>query len=222
MRLLFVLSSCASAILCVLTGLLWIRSYTTVYDIRTGTIGGVLITGGIERGVVGAGCFRHWPTTEHAHFSSAKYTTDFAELSRRKGSIVAYHIGGANVRDWNWWIFHGRIGSACVVVDSQEKPQWDVLIIATLQAFATNRYSPPMPYWEMTTPCWPIIVLFAMLPATGIGLSVFKAIVRARRRGQGRCPNCGYDLRESVEQCPECGAAAQKVKPPKISNRRYS
>ena len=59
----------------------------------------------------------------------------------------------------------------------------------------------PWPYW------W-VAALAAVLPAAWL---LERRFVRARaalRLGEGRCPACGYDLRATPRQCPECGAAA--------------
>lgn len=37
---------------------------------------------------------------------------------------------------------------------------------------------------------------------------VYSGIRRFRRKNQGRCMNCGYDLRASSGKCPECGVAS--------------
>ena len=53
----------------------------------------------------------------------------------------------------------------------------------------------PHPYW---------VGLTAILPAWRIARAV-----RGRRRARvGLCPRCGYDLRATPHQCPECGTAA--------------
>ena len=54
---------------------------------------------------------------------------------------------------------------------------------------------------------WPLL-LGAALPA---GLWARRWLGKRRalaRSGQGRCAACGYDLRATPEQCPECGAPA--------------
>lgn len=55
-----------------------------------------------------------------------------------------------------------------------------------------------------TVPCWLIALLTFAFPAWWLS-RVKKIWKRHRRRIQGLCLKCGYDLRESKGTCPECG-----------------
>jgi len=64
------------------------------------------------------------------------------------------------------------------------------------------------PRWiaEGTIPGWHLVVYFGALPAQWTARKLCSGkLLRARRRKQGLCGGCGYDLRESKEKCPECG-----------------
>ena len=59
-------------------------------------------------------------------------------------------------------------------------------------------------YFIVRLPYWFVAGAGAVLPALEL-----RRLLRARRRGRrGHCVRCGYDLRESPERCPECGAVA--------------
>lgn len=52
-----------------------------------------------------------------------------------------------------------------------------------------------VPYWALVT------------PLSLLALRIFSSrITRWRRKRKGQCLTCGYDLRQSPERCPECGA----------------
>lgn len=61
----------------------------------------------------------------------------------------------------------------------------------------------PFNTWVVGMPLWGLVVLAGILPS----LCLAPSIRRWRRNVEGKCPNCGYDLRASPDRCPECGAA---------------
>jgi hypothetical protein len=56
-------------------------------------------------------------------------------------------------------------------------------------------------------PYWLILVAFGVLPT----VFVIRRARSTRRRKNGLCPRCGYDLRATPGRCPECGAKQRVI-----------
>jgi hypothetical protein len=63
---------------------------------------------------------------------------------------------------------------------------------------------PPAPATGFVVPHWFLVLITAILPI-GWLITTRRQTSRAVRTRLGLCPDCGYDLRESPERCPECG-----------------
>jgi hypothetical protein len=60
---------------------------------------------------------------------------------------------------------------------------------------------------RLIVPLWPVLAV-ALLPLLCWAPLVRRQVRLRRRRREGKCLACGYDLRASVGRCPECGAEA--------------
>lgn len=68
----------------------------------------------------------------------------------------------------------------------------------------------PTLYRRLLIPYWAITLVFAVCPIAWV-------LTCRRRHKVGCCIQCGYDLRATRDQCPECGMLARR--PPVIASR---
>jgi len=68
--------------------------------------------------------------------------------------------------------------------------------------------------WRLTAEVVPYglpFFLFAVWPTLYFAPRLFHRLRIARRTRRGLCTVCGYDLRATVERCPECGAPVRSI-----------
>ena len=67
---------------------------------------------------------------------------------------------------------------------------------------------------RLTLPTW----LLAVVPLSSLLASTARRLRRQRRRNRGACVSCGYDLRATLDRCPECGVVREIPMKPAASN----
>ncbi len=73
--------------------------------------------------------------------------------------------------------------------------------VPTFLGFAGFACAIAMLLLQSPWPVLPMLALFSLAAAQQI-----RHHHRILRRSDGRCANCGYDLRATPGRCPECGA----------------
>ena len=109
--------------------------------------------------------------------------------SYREGLNYRRYPVGSGGRGGSFWWRHGF---------RFEWPRWH----ATPQGYHLGRYT----LAAFSAPHWFFFLLFTILPCLWLFRRLRSFLHRSRA---GLCPICGYDLRASPDQCPECGAARQ-------------
>jgi hypothetical protein len=148
-------------------------------------------------------CVRSYRVIDDFKWRSTEFGVD-------RGRIYLSLLG----RAWRPGIHHLVLYPASATSSEADYRQWtpdfenaDSKFDAWVFAIALRKRHPgfwTFSYKTIVARLWPPAALTA-LPTV---IAIASSIRRRRRIEKGRCPNCGYDLRATPENCPECGLKA--------------
>jgi len=112
---------------------------------------------------------------------------------KRFRELIEYH------RWYDGLVFSRQHGD-CPVYPKREYPNESVLNHLGIRFIRARNNE----MWDLVVPYWLLAIPLLIAPSRWV-LSVRRA---AHRRRYGLCLRCGYDLRATPGQCPECGTAS--------------
>lgn len=175
-RRLFTILSALSLILCLATATIWVRSYWQAQ--------GVLLRSqsGTNRWHVLLGCIE----------GTVIFGAQTVKLPPQPGA-------GSSERTWEWkWGV--RMSSNIHFPKGSWWHRRGFLWESTSGTFLTSSAG-WLETWTLFVPGWLVTLLAATLPA----LWLRQPRRRRFREQHGLCLTCGYDLRATLDRCPECG-----------------
>jgi hypothetical protein len=183
----------ASLVLCVALSALWVRSYFVADLVGTGWVADPPTQG----------------TYVRAHSTGGAISLRRFDLAVVGTAPPSYHVkDGLRIhtgQDRRWWTGE----------PPRRRLAGSLLDFARHDATYLRRPERDVQQSErdrgVTFPHWVAVLATALLPA----LAGRRARLARRRRRLGLCMRCGYDLRATRGQCPECGTvpAADDISP---------
>jgi hypothetical protein len=183
-----------SLLLCVASGVLWVRGWVAgdVWHLRPGNVTDVTPSAPLQGGPL------TWRRQYSVHCGAGRF-----QIARRELHQGMDDRPGRSV----------TVPRQALIELNSTMPTDVSRAAAGFGYFRREKHSYNRPpetgwYWGflvITVPCWAVTAATAVAP--GIWLIQWTRRRRRRLRGmRGLCPSCGYDLRATPGRCPECGA----------------
>jgi hypothetical protein len=189
MRFLFICSCVLSALLCLAACATWWRgrNHGDAFELTTGDKSHWIFFSGQR---IDAGHDSDWP--ERAGVRHWGYVSPVLPDHTPVGRPESLIFLGGELRHGTSQVFVNPDGTVL------RMPPAPVMIF-------TRPRSPAMRFWSLSLPHWMAAVIFAIAPIVMLTRFYISRIKRRLRRLRKCCPVCGYDLRASLDRCPECG-----------------
>jgi hypothetical protein len=200
-RWLSIFAAAASFVLFVAVVVLWVRSYRTIDSFAWTSRGGNSREVGSFAGTVFV--------DEWQRITEGSDLLDLFGWNGRRGSAPSPFTRGSRWSDryspsaMYWTVFGFGVvadGSLVSTIERVERQGGRIMVSGEVKSVQRNQMTLVVPHWLLA-------VATAVLPLRA-GLLLWRSRRSRRCRAGGLCGRCGYDLRASPGQCPECGTTA--------------
>ena len=225
-RQLLTFAAALSLILCAATVVLWVRSGSCEDDIFwAGRSGRLLLLHCSDPELVATACWP-WPGPEPLRWLTNRgpsrsefrplvnYPMSAKFVFQLDRDALSLHLGPLDtLRRGDGTAMWGKFVEFSMPTKfgySGPPPQPGVFRLIGEPPYTNHDHELTITGMILQTPIWLVVLMTALLPGIGTTQLLISIITRRAKHRKSCCVGCGYDIRATLDRCPECGTAVPR------------